>query len=121
MKISGIMARYGSQHLLPIDHLLSKGLQTMLCDEGGMLRYFSPWEFLAALGFPPSVVLSSDLSLAFQQSGNAISPVHAWLQIVKTHVALGHLSMFFTGYESIKCAEANHRQGYQAFFVCACH
>eukprot|EP00435_Cladocopium_sp_Y103_P058994 s306_g21.t1 len=94
MKLSGIMARYGSQHLLPVEHLKSKGLQTMLFDENGLLRYFSPWEFLAALCFPPGVVLSSDLTEAYQQAGNAISPVHAWIQIVKTHVLLGHLSFF---------------------------
>eukprot|EP00435_Cladocopium_sp_Y103_P014248 s1438_g3.t1 len=92
MKLSGIMARYGSQHLLPVEHLKSKGLQTMLFDENGLLRYFSPWEFLAALCFPKCVVLSSDLTEAYQQAGNAISPVHAWIQIVKTHMLLGHLS-----------------------------
>eukprot|EP00435_Cladocopium_sp_Y103_P054187 s604_g17.t1 len=94
LKVSGIMARYGSQHLLPIEHLKAKGLQTMLYDENGLLRFFSPWEFLSALGFPVAVVTSSDLAVAFQQSGNAISPVHAWLQICKTHTVLGHLSIF---------------------------
>eukprot|EP00435_Cladocopium_sp_Y103_P052274 s505_g16.t1 len=94
MKLSGVMARYGSQHLLPMEHLKAKGLQTMLLNENGLLRLFSPWEVLAALGFPAKVVISSDLTKAFQQSGNAISPVHAWLQIVKTHMILGHLSLF---------------------------
>ena len=98
-KLSGVMAMYGRQHELPIDHLKAKGLQTVVFAEGDEDRYFSPWEILAALAFPPSTVISKDLTQAFQQVGNAISPVHAWLQIVKTHKLLGWLSPFPTGVE----------------------
>ena len=41
--------------------------------------------------------ISFDLQQAFQQVGNAISPVHAWIQLAKTHVLLGPLSMFRVG------------------------
>eukprot|EP00435_Cladocopium_sp_Y103_P019250 s2144_g4.t1 len=91
------MAMYGRQHELPVDHLKKKGLQTVVFAEGDEDRYFSPWEILAALAFPPSTVIAKDLPQAFQQVGNAISPVHAWLQIVKTHRLLGWLSPFPTG------------------------
>ena len=94
MKMSGVMARYGSQHLLPIDLLLSKGLQTVVVKENGKIRFFCPWEILAALGFPSKVVIAADLTDAFQQVGNSISPIHAWIQLSKTHMLLGHLSMF---------------------------
>ena len=94
MKMSGVMARYGSQHLLPIDLLLSKGLQTVVVKENGKIRFFCPWEILAALGFPSKVVIAADLTDAFQQVGNSISPIHAWIQPSKTHMLLGHLSMF---------------------------
>eukprot|EP00435_Cladocopium_sp_Y103_P025320 s325_g6.t1 len=94
MKLSGVMARYGSQHLLPVEHLLQKGLQTVIYDDQGELRFFCPWEILSALGFPPSVVISSDLQESFQQVGNSISPFHAWIQIAKTHLLLGLLSPF---------------------------
>ena len=94
MKLSGVMARYSSQHLLPIDLLLSKGLQTVVTNENGVIRLFSPWEILAALGFPAKVVIAADLTEAFQQVGNAISPIHAWIQLSKTHMLMGHLSMF---------------------------
>jgi site-specific DNA-cytosine methylase len=96
-KLGGVMARYGSQHKLPLEHLKAKGLQTLLLNDRGQARLFSPWEILAALAFPASVVISKDLTVAFQQVGNAISPVHAWLQIAKTHEILGLLSPFPTG------------------------
>eukprot|EP00435_Cladocopium_sp_Y103_P013837 s2511_g3.t1 len=93
-KMCCIMARYCSQHMLPENHLITKGLQTMVFDDDGVIRYFCPWEVLSALGFPPCVCIAFDLQDAFQQVGNAISPVHAWIQLARTHVLLGHLSMF---------------------------
>ena len=93
-KLSGVMARYGSQHLLPLEHLKAKGLQTVLFDDAGTMRYFCPWEILASLGFPSKVVISADLAFAFQLTGNAISPVHAWIQIARTYKAMGFLSPF---------------------------
>lgn len=93
-KVSGIMARYGFQHELPIEHLKSKGLMTMLLSNGYQTRYYSPWELLAAMGFPPTTVISKDLRDSFQQCGNAISPVHAWIAIAKATVLLGDMSIF---------------------------
>jgi hypothetical protein len=93
MKLVGVVAQYGSQHLLPIDHLKAKGLQAMLYKDEGSLRFFDPWEILAALGFSPSVVISGNLKEAYHQVGNAISPVHAWIQIAKTHTQLGKMTM----------------------------
>eukprot|EP00438_Fugacium_kawagutii_P030423 Skav216208 [mRNA] locus=scaffold238:157581:162100:+ [translate_table: standard] len=66
-QISGIMAR------IPI-------LQSMGSD-------FS-------IGIPEHVVLDDDLPTAQQQAGNAISIAHAWLQVAKTHILLGHVSPF---------------------------
>eukprot|EP00438_Fugacium_kawagutii_P029602 Skav235416 [mRNA] locus=scaffold924:114031:118563:- [translate_table: standard] len=93
-KMSGVMARYGTQHLLPLDLLQEKGLHTMLhgCLED--FRYFSPWEVLASLGFPPSQFISVGIHDAFQQTGNALSPVHAGFTIAKAHELLGPLSPF---------------------------
>eukprot|EP00438_Fugacium_kawagutii_P024750 Skav213500 [mRNA] locus=scaffold3849:181721:186236:+ [translate_table: standard] len=93
-KMSGIMARYGSQHLLPLEHLQEKGLHTTVFNDQGRLRLFSPWEVLSALGFPETVCVSNIIQDAYQQVGNTISPVHAMIQVVKTHTLLGHLSPF---------------------------
>eukprot|EP00438_Fugacium_kawagutii_P013663 Skav213136 [mRNA] locus=scaffold107:376351:402111:+ [translate_table: standard] len=93
-QISGIMARYGSQHKLPLNHLKDKGLFTVLYMDCNGYRYFSPWEVVASLGFPECVILDEDLTIAQQQAGNAISIAHAWLQIGKTHIILGQNSPF---------------------------
>lgn len=92
--IPAIMARYGSQHLLPENHLRSKGLQTVIFHDGCDLRLFSPWEFAAALGFGENLVLSICPEDAFQQIGNSISVGHAWLQLMKSHMILGENSPF---------------------------
>lgn len=93
-KVSGVMARYGSQHLLDIGHLLHKGLQTVVFWDGNRIRLFSPWEFASALGFREGLVFEKDIQFAFQLVGNAISVAHAWLAIAKTHVLLGDFSPF---------------------------
>eukprot|EP00438_Fugacium_kawagutii_P019037 Skav208704 [mRNA] locus=scaffold42:439639:444144:- [translate_table: standard] len=93
-KLSGVMASYGSQHLLPINLLREKGMHTMLCGTYPEYRYFSPWEILASMGFPETVWLDVDVKGAFQQSGNALSPVHAGFAIAKAHQLLGPLSPF---------------------------
>ena len=66
MKMCSMMARYGSQYLLPEEHLRGKGLQTMLYQDGDVLRYFCPWEILSTLAFPPTVVIAFDFQMAFQ-------------------------------------------------------
>eukprot|EP00438_Fugacium_kawagutii_P034418 Skav211609 [mRNA] locus=scaffold3083:69668:74185:- [translate_table: standard] len=93
-KMSGVVARYGEQHTLPVEHLVEKGLRTVAYGDDEGLRLFSPWEMLAALGFPPHTKIAASSREAYQQVGNAISPYHAWMQIVRTHHMLGHLSPF---------------------------
>ena len=93
-KLSGVMARYGSQHELPQSLLCEKGLQTMVCSDETGVRYFAPFEILAALAFPKCAVISSDRTMAYQQVGNAISIPHAVLQIIKTHSLLQQKSPF---------------------------
>ena len=93
-KVSGVMARYGGQHLLDIGHLRHKGLQTVVFWDGFRVRLFSPWEFASSLGFRDSLVFEKDIQFAFQLVGNAISVAHAWLAIAKTHVLLGDFSPF---------------------------
>eukprot|EP00438_Fugacium_kawagutii_P006420 Skav210648 [mRNA] locus=scaffold2527:46960:51702:- [translate_table: standard] len=63
-----------------------------LPEEAG--RYFSRWELFCAMGFPPNVILSPGLRDAFQQCGNAISPLHAWLAIAKIAIILGSMFPF---------------------------
>lgn len=93
-KMSGVMARYGEQHTLPLSHLLDKGIHMVVFHDEIRVRLFSPWEVLAALGFPTNTVISCNSHDAFQQVGNAISPYHAMMQIVRTHVLLGEFSPF---------------------------
>eukprot|EP00438_Fugacium_kawagutii_P014767 Skav228756 [mRNA] locus=scaffold589:114345:118814:+ [translate_table: standard] len=93
-QLSGIMAGYGSQHKLPVAHLKDKGMFTVLYHDTEGHRYFSPWEIVAALGFPECVVLDENIVIAQRQAGNAISIAHAWLQIAKTHMILGLISPF---------------------------
>ena len=89
-----IMASYGSQHLLDANLLKTKGLHAVVCQDDVGLRMFSPFEFAAVLGYNDQTVLSSDLKLAWQQTGNGIAGVHAWLQMCKTHMMCGETSPF---------------------------
>lgn len=109
-KLSGVMARYGSQHTLPAEHFESKGLYTVLFNDHGSVRYFSPWEIIAALGFPPTVALDATLEGAYRQTGNAISIAHAWLQIAKTHILLDHLSPFHIEKSFMECVKDLQKQ-----------
>ena len=90
----GLMAMYGRQHMLADELLRSKGLQTMLFNDGKSTRYISPWEMVACLGYTKSTVLSSDISVSWRMAGNGLSVAHAWLQLHKTHVLLGQMSPF---------------------------
>eukprot|EP00438_Fugacium_kawagutii_P008691 Skav236551 [mRNA] locus=scaffold1066:29468:34404:+ [translate_table: standard] len=93
-QLNGIMASYGSQHLISEDLLKQKGLHTVLaCDDQG-IRMWSPWEFVSALGYDKGVVLPTCKEVAWQASGNGLSVAHAWLQLHKTHVYLGEMSPF---------------------------
>ena len=90
----GFMAMYGKQHTIPDDLLRSKGLQTMLFNDGTGIRYISPWEMIASMGYPSDTVLSSDIEVSWRMAGNGLSVAHAWLQLYKTHVLLGDASPF---------------------------
>ena len=90
----GLMAMYGRQHTLSDDLLKNKGLQTMLFNDGKRIRYISPWEMVACLGYTSDTVLSSDISVSWRMAGNGLSAAHAWLQLHKTHVLLGQSSPF---------------------------
>lgn len=70
-------------------------------DEKG-LRMVSPWEMLATLAFDKHTVLPRDVKAAWRAAGNALSPIHAFLQLYKTHVLLGELSPFSCKAEAIQ-------------------
>ena len=93
--LAGAMAAYGSQHEIPLELLQRNGLKTCLVrdPESLQVRYFSPWEIVAAMGHDATTVLSSNLTTAWRQAGNSLSPFHAFLQIVKTQMVLGDLPL----------------------------
>ena len=66
----------------------------MLFNDGVKVRYISPWEMIACLGYTSNTVLSSDISVSWRMAGNGLSVAHAWLQLYKTHVLLGESSPF---------------------------
>lgn len=96
-----IMASYGHQHEIPQALLMDKGLHTILMSDDAGPRYASPWEFVASLGYPDSVMLPANVDLAWKMAGNGISQGHAWLQLFRTHVAMGDVS-FMSPSESSK-------------------
>lgn len=102
----GFMAMYGKQHELPVEMLRCKGLQTMLFRDAKGIRYISPWEMIASMGYSKSTVMSSDISVSWRMAGNGLSVAHAWLQLHKTHVLLGPLSPFTPQGTQIQQVEA---------------
>ena len=92
MPLVGVMASYGKQHTLPEIHLREKGLHTTLLDDGKGVRFFSPWEFAAAMGCEPKLAIPKDMTSAWRFTGNMISVHHALLQVYRTHLLLGELS-----------------------------
>eukprot|EP00438_Fugacium_kawagutii_P035324 Skav206914 [mRNA] locus=scaffold808:434267:438906:+ [translate_table: standard] len=93
-QINGIMASYGKQHKIPIELLQTKGLHTVLAKDNQGIRYWSPWEFLSALGYTQEIAIAIDNESSWQMSGNGLSVAHGWLQLHKTHVYLGDQSPF---------------------------
>lgn len=91
-QLFAIMASYGGQHKLPEDLLSSKGLQTVIAEDEHGTRYFSPWEFAKALGYDLQTVLPTKMTSAWHMVGNGLSVLHAFIQIYKTHIALGEKS-----------------------------
>ena len=91
-QMNAIMASYGSQHEFDESKLKSKGLQTTLFAAHDGERLFSPWEFLAAMGYPKETQVSCDPKLAWRMAGNGITVAHAWLALYKIHLILGNVS-----------------------------
>ena len=89
-----IVASYGRQHLMPEDNLIQKGMHTFAIQQGTALRFASPWEFAAALGFPPSLCLPNCKEDAWRITGNAITPVQAAKVLVRLHIMLQTKSPF---------------------------
>ena len=93
--MTGLVASYGSQHEIPMHHLQQKGLYTtVLMDDQGRLRYYSPWEMVACLGWPETTVLPSDLKRAMTICGNALCSLHALAQLHRMDVILREESPF---------------------------
>lgn len=90
----GFMAMYGKQHNIPDDLLKAKGLQTMVVRDANGIRYISPWEMIASMGYASDTILSADIEVSWRMAGNGLSVAHAWLQLYKTHVLLGDESPF---------------------------
>ena len=93
--LAGAMAANGSQHEIPIDLLKRNGLKTCLVKDPETMevRYFSPWEIVAAMGHDVTTALSSNMKVARRQAGDSLSPFHAFLQIVKTQIVLGNTGL----------------------------
>ena len=95
--IGGAMAMYGRQHTLPNDLLHSKGLFTTLLklhNRQDPPRYYSAWEFLAAMAWPINTVLPKNKFDAWHAAGNAIAIPHTVLCIFKMHGGLQSKSPF---------------------------
>lgn len=93
--MSGLVASYGSQHQIPKTHLQQKGLYTtVLKDEQGRLRYYSPWEMVACLGWPATTVLPLDMKRLMTICGNALSSLHALAQLQRMSMILKDESPF---------------------------
>ena len=91
-QMMAIMASYGSQHEFDESKLKSKGLQTTIFAAHDGERLFSPWEFLASMGYPKEIQVSCDPKLAWRMAGNGITVAHAWLALYKVHILLGSAS-----------------------------
>lgn len=93
--MSGLVASYGSQHLIPKTHLQQKGLYTtVLKDDQGRLRYYSPWEMVACLGWPATTILPLDMKRLMTICGNALSSLHALAQLQRMSMILKDESPF---------------------------
>ena len=92
--LPNVMANQGSQHLLPENLLVEKGLHAYVLNDGDHVRYVSPLEIGLAMGFPSTIHLPVDFALAWKIVGNSLSVPHATLQCIRSHFLLGHASVF---------------------------
>ncbi len=88
--IGAMMASYGHQHLLPEHLLRRKGMmtQTIRPGKGTSARYYTPWEWAAALVLPSSTTLPADNQEAYHPLGNIICPVQGLIAIQRTRIIL---------------------------------
>ena len=75
--LAPIMASYGKNISFQRDYLGTKGLFLQVVQTESFLRLLSPCELAVAMGFPSGLVLSQDLTEAFQMIGNCFTPIHA--------------------------------------------
>eukprot|EP00438_Fugacium_kawagutii_P029995 Skav235209 [mRNA] locus=scaffold3680:12451:15438:+ [translate_table: standard] len=84
--VPNVMALQGSQHTLPLKLLQSKGLHAWLISHDGRVRFMTPFEIAAALGFPHFICLPKSFIEGWHIVGNSLSIVHAGLQCLRTKI-----------------------------------
>ena len=83
-------ARYGSPSELSQQTLNDKKLiMVVFCHEGS-IRWYSPFEFMAALGITTQAILPLSRALAYLMIGNTISPLHVALNLCRAMCCIGH-------------------------------
>ena len=60
----------------------------MLVSDVHGIRYISPWEMIASMGYSSDTIMSADIDVSWRMAGYGLTVAHAWLQIYKTHVLL---------------------------------
>ena len=116
--LPNVMAAQGSQDLLPHDLLQKKGLYSFLVVVNGCLRFATPFEICAAMGFPAETCLPDSFQDAWHMVGNALAVPHAALQCFRSWVLIGNMSGFSGEMKSVqemcqnvltqKCVLANY-------------
>ena len=82
-KFNTFVARYGSQHDLPLDTLKNGGLFAQLLVHEKGFRFISPFEQILCFGVNKDFWLPQDLTIAHHCVGNAISPQQAIYFVAK--------------------------------------
>ena len=94
-------ARYGSPGELSRQTLIDKKLIVTIFIHEGSFRWFSPFEFMAALGIATQSILPLNRSLAFLMIGNTISPLHVALNLCRAMCCIGREDRRFRSISSI--------------------
>lgn len=94
-----IMACYFEQHELPKHLLSSKGLFAFVMQIGDQYRLASFWEFAAAMGFGVNTCFPDDPKMAYRMIGNAITPAHAVLIILRAKALRGGKAPFVCNFD----------------------
>ena len=88
-------ASYTSQHLIPLCHLLKKGLLTKVREQQGGYRYVTSHEQALALGVTLDVSLPAGMKPGQTFLGNCICPAHALQLLWVAARILGHMDRSF--------------------------